>query len=55
MKSTKDVQRFKIGAYVPVDIHNQAKSLASGQGMLYQDWIHEAIKEKLEREKEKQS
>ncbi|NQT58456.1 MAG: hypothetical protein HQ557_05685 [Bacteroidetes bacterium] len=52
MKSTKDIQRFKIGAYIPVDIHHQAKSFASRRGMLYQDWIREAIKEKLEREKE---
>lgn len=39
---------------VPEDIHRAAKAQAAKEGLTLQEWVIEAIKEKLERSKETQ-
>ncbi|MFU2207234.1 3-hydroxyacyl-CoA dehydrogenase [Solidesulfovibrio sp. C21] len=36
----------------PDDVHREAKAQAAKEGKTLQDWIIEAVKEKLERSKE---
>ena len=38
----------------PEDLHREAKAQAAKDGKTLQDWIIEAVKEKLERSKENQ-
>jgi predicted HicB family RNase H-like nuclease len=44
--STINVRNF------PDDLHRSAKAAAAKEGKTLQDWFIEAVKEKLEREKE---
>ncbi|MHC1791784.1 FitA-like ribbon-helix-helix domain-containing protein [Solidesulfovibrio sp.] len=37
---------------IPDDLHRAAKASAAKEGKTLQDWFIEAVKEKLEREKE---
>jgi len=37
---------------VPDDVHREAKAAAAMEGKTFQEWVIEAIKEKLERSKE---
>lgn len=55
MSKTKKTEVKKYTLSVPVDVYQEAKVNATIKDMFYQDYIIEAIKEKNQREREKEN
>lgn len=55
MSKTQKTEVKKYTLSVPVDVYQEAKVNATIKDMFYQDYIIEAIKEKNQREREKEN